>query len=510
MNRAPNLPYAEEIDDLSRDPMAWLARWRDALGALYALPVEGALLSRTPDCSGVVAVFGEAHQRAVLTDIETFVLPPSAAVHLRLPPALHTLNAGLHGMRGSEHERHKQLLARVLAGADPERVHAAAERAAAAVCADLVDGGALLASMRRLALDASSRLFFGDDGAALVSAAGLMDYFQRRREAAAPGRIVAADERAQLIEAGERADAQLRTYRRAARADGASDTFGALAALARAPDTVLDEDGFVGHANVLFISCNEPIAVALTWTLLALSQQPLLRARCHDAAQRIGDAYEGEGQGDGRLRAASPLIETMHAQKVHAQKVHAQAQHAQAQHAQKAYAQKMLIEHVLDESLRVLTPNALMVRVTRTPTRLGAYRLPAGCEVLLSPFLSHRDSQLFPQPQRFLPSRWANSRPSPYAYFPFGAGGHGCVGRGLSLRLLRDCLVALMRHGEIVLDGDAVVDWRVHVMLMPTHDPRVRLFAGALGEAMCGGVLKGGVCDIVDFADEDDGEYDGS
>ena len=122
MNRAPNLPYAEEIDDLSRDPMAWLARWRDALGALYALPVEGALLSRTPDCSGVVAVFGEAHQRAVLTDIETFVLPPSAAVHLRLPPALHTLNAGLHGMRGSEHERHKQLLARVLAGADPERV----------------------------------------------------------------------------------------------------------------------------------------------------------------------------------------------------------------------------------------------------------------------------------------------------------------------------------------------------------------------------------------------------
>jgi cytochrome P450 len=170
----------------------------------------------------------------------------------------------------------------------------------------------------------------------------------------------------------------------------------------------------------------------------------------------------------------------------------------------------MLIEHVLDESLRVLTPNALMVRVTRTPTRLGAYRLPAGCEVLLSPFLSHRDVQMFPQPQRFLPSRWANSRPSPYAYFPFGAGGHGCVGRGLSLRLLRDCLVALMRRGEIVLDGDAAVDWRVHVMLMPTHDPRVRLSAGALGEAMCGGVLKGGVCDIVDFVDEDDGEYDGS
>jgi hypothetical protein len=31
------------------------------------------MLSRSPQCSGVVAVFGEAHQRAVLGDIETFV-----------------------------------------------------------------------------------------------------------------------------------------------------------------------------------------------------------------------------------------------------------------------------------------------------------------------------------------------------------------------------------------------------------------------------------------------------
>ena len=163
-----------------------------------------------------------------------------------------------------------------------------------------------------------------------------------------------------------------------------------------------------------------------------------------------------------------------------------------------------LLQSVLSESLRVLTPNALMVRVVREPVVLGGYRLPAGCEVLLCPFLSHRDPQWFPQPQRFSPSRWAGLRPSAYTYFPFGAGGHGCVGRALALRMLHAALSGLLCEGVVVLDGDADVDWRVQVMLMPTVDPMLRLCDELpMKRGMFqGGMLHGGIAGIVALSDE--------
>ncbi len=451
-----DMPCAHDLQRLAAEPMACLDRWRRELGDLYRLDHAGPLLTRDEDCPGVVVVFGEAHQRAVLTDIERFVLPESAARTLGLPPALRTLNAGLHGMRGDRHEHHKQLLARMLAAVDAEAMRVAIAPAVRAVATRMRAGAAALVSMRALTLEASSRLLFGPAGSAIVGPERLMAYFQLRREAAAPGRAVDAATRTRLIALGEAVDAGLRGYRRDARAvSGNATDHGALAALAMADD--LDEDAFVGHANVLFISCNEPVAVALTWTLLAISQLPRLQTRLR-AESAANDSRDG--------RTAPPMP---------------------------------LLESVLSESLRVLTPNALMVRVVREPVVLGGYRLPVGCEVWLCPFLSHRDPQWFPEPQRFSPSRWAGLRPSAYAHFPFGAGGHGCVGRALALRMLHTALSALLREGAIVLDGDADVDWRVQVMLMPTVDPMLRMYDAS---PPMRGRLHGGIADIVELSDE--------
>ncbi len=479
-----NMPRADDLQAIGDAPMQYLDTWRRRLGDVYALDIDGPLMSRALDCKGVIAIFGETHQRTVLSNIERFVLPVSAAVELELPPSLQNLNAGLHSMRGAEHEHAKALLARVLAGAHPGMVCAAAEEAVADLCADLraQRGGFLLAQMRALALQASSRLLFGDPAISTLSPAQLMDYFQLRREAAAPGHTLDAVARARLIDTGETVDAGLRAYRRAVRATSQHPTLGVLAALAAAPNDMIDEDAFVAHANVLFISCNEPVAVALTWTLLALSQLPRLRARLRDESQlpsTLTSSIAGSRTRDhnGRQRTPSPLLDA-----------------------------------VLSESLRVLTPNALMVRVTREPVQLGKHRLPADCEVLLCPFLSHREPMHFTHPQRFTPSRWTGLRPSPYVYFPFGAGGHGCVGRALALRLLHDTLAALIEQGELVLDGDTALDWRVHVMLMPTVDPRVRLrdvvnvhddvHRDRRLDERCEGRLLGGLADIVALSDE--------
>ena len=459
-----DMPCARDLQRLGAEPMACLDRWRRELGDLYRLDHQGPLLTRDENCPGVVVVSGEAHQRAVLTDIERFVLPESAARTLGLPPALRTLNAGLHGMRGAGHEHHKQLLARMLAAVDAEAMRIAIAPAVQTIATRLRAGDGALSAMRALTLEASSRLLFGAAGSATVGPERLMAYFQLRREAAAPGCVVDAATRMRLIALGEAVDAGLRVYRRQVRtAPGAAEQHGALVALALTDD--IDENAFVGHANVLFISCNEPVAVALTWTLLVLSQLPGLQARLR--AESI--ASDGRDGRHGRHGPAMPLLETS------------------------------LLKSVLSESLRVLTPNALMVRVVREPVVLGRYRLPAGCEVLLCPFLSHRDPQWFPQPQRFSPSRWTGLRPSAYTYFPFGAGGHGCVGRALALRMLHTALSALLREGVVVLDGDADVDWRVQVMLMPTVDPMLRLCDAFPAKR---GMLHGGIADIIALSDE--------
>lgn len=458
MSAARPLPRADGVAAIGIDPMAWLADARARHGDLFALDMAGPLLSRDDACAQVVAVFGEAHQRAVLGDIERFVLPVSAALRLGLPAPLVQLNASLHGMRGDAHAQAKAQLARALARADGERIAAAARQAVEAVFATLDrDDWPLLDTMRRTTLAASTALLFGDVAVAGFEPAAVMDYFRLRREAAAPWAALDDDAREALVRSGLALDAGLRRYRaavRAARRDLSG--FGALAALAL--DEAIDDDAFVGHANVLAVSTNEPVAVAMAWTLLALSQLPALRARLHTDGGRF-----------------DPVA---------------------------ALSQETLADAVLSESLRVLTPNALMVRTTRTAATLGGHRLPAHTEVLLCPFLSHREPTTFPQPERFRPARWADLRPSPYVYFPFGAGGHVCVGRALALRLLRALLAALSSRGDALLRGDAEIDWRVHVMLLPTRDPRMRLDGRGDGGAATGGRLHGGVRDIVTLRDD--------
>lgn len=433
------LPRAGDASGLRRDPLAWLARARRRHGDAFVIGEGAPLLSRAPDCAGVVAVFGADRHRAVLTDIDNYALPISAAQLLDLPAPLQNLNAGLHSMRGEAHGRDKRIVGAALADAG---ARGDVDALVAAQCARWRRRSAvrLLDAMRALTLTLASRVLFGD---AAFATSTLMEYFHLRRAATLGNQGGDADVRAALIRRGLAADAALRAWRRAAHGDGA------LARLAQ--NDALSDDAFVAHANVAFISCYEPVAVALTWLVLLLSQRPDVRAA---------------------LRAAPPDDGSRHG----------------------------LVERVVDEALRVLTPNALMVRVTAAPVVLAGAALPRGSEIVLCPFLAHRDPRTFAQPRRFSPSRWLGARPSPFDYFPFGAGGHACVGRALALRLVGDAVAALARCADIVLAGDQAVDWRVHIMLLPTHDPVVR-FRG-VRRAAEGGAIFGGLLRLVDFKEK--------
>src|SRR5262249_42712962 len=135
-----------------------------------------------------------------------------------------------------------------------------------------------------------------------------------------------------------------------------------------------------------------------------------------------------------------------------------------------AAGRREMLDDAIDEALRLVPPNALMVRVTTREVVVGDATLPERCEVVVCPFVEHREPVRFPEPARYLPSRWRTIRPSPFEYLPFGAGGHACIGKALARHLLGRALAHVLADHDVALAHDQAIDWRVHIMLMPSAD----------------------------------------
>ncbi|MFN9811316.1 MAG: cytochrome P450, partial [Deltaproteobacteria bacterium] len=77
-------------------------------------------------------------------------------------------------------------------------------------------------------------------------------------------------------------------------------------------------------------------------------------------------------------------------------------------------------------------PPALIVRrETGGPITLAGRAVAAGTQVVVSPWLVHRDPRWWPRPEAFDPDRFlpetSKTRPR-FAYFPFGGGPRVCIG----------------------------------------------------------------------------------
>jgi cytochrome P450 len=88
-------------------------------------------------------------------------------------------------------------------------------------------------------------------------------------------------------------------------------------------------------------------------------------------------------------------------------------------------------QRVFTETLRLFPPAWLYTRTTTESTELAGRRLPPKSDVLISPYVLHRDPGLFPAPESFDPDRWLPERAKDVArgsYLPFGAGSRKCIG----------------------------------------------------------------------------------
>jgi cytochrome P450 len=85
----------------------------------------------------------------------------------------------------------------------------------------------------------------------------------------------------------------------------------------------------------------------------------------------------------------------------------------------------------IKEAMRLYPPAYALGRLLNEDDEIGGYRIPAGSNVLVSQWATHRHPEFWPQPERFDPSRFSAEREAerhPYAYFPFGRGPRSCIG----------------------------------------------------------------------------------
>jgi cytochrome P450 len=101
---------------------------------------------------------------------------------------------------------------------------------------------------------------------------------------------------------------------------------------------------------------------------------------------------------------------------------------------------------VVQETLRLRPPVALVVRVLKAPLTVASHTLPAGATVAPAPLLIHRDPAIYPDPATFRPDRFLDAKPSAYSWIPFGGGVRRCIGAAFAQMEARVVLEEVFRR----------------------------------------------------------------
>jgi len=191
----------------------------------------------------------------------------------------------------------------------------------------------------------------------------------------------------------------------------------------------MSERLLIDEIMTLVVAGHETTASALNWTWYLLSCNPDVDARLHAEI------------------AAAPL----------------DAAPGLAQMEALPYTQQ-----VLNEALRLYPPGWVLSRRAVAADVLGGYPVPAGTDVLLSPYLLHRHPRYWREPDAFRPERFAPEheaeRPR-FAYMPFAAGPRHCIGETFALYEMLIHLYKVARHYRLHRASDEPIEIEAQINL---------------------------------------------
>ena len=170
-----------------------------------------------------------------------------------------------------------------------------------------------------------------------------------------------------------------------------------------------------------FVAGHETVSSALTWTWYLLSKHP-------DAWRRVR-AEANEVLGDRTPTAADAKA-------------------------------LQYINRVLLEAMRLYPPIFVLMRCATEEDEIGGFHVPAGANMVLCPYVTHRHTDFWTNPEAFDPDRFLPERAAGLhrmAYFPFSGGPRKCIGNTF----------AMLQMPLVV----AMVAQRFNLALEPGHEP---------------------------------------
>jgi cytochrome P450 len=159
----------------------------------------------------------------------------------------------------------------------------------------------------------------------------------------------------------------------------------------------LDAQALRDEMLTMIIAGHETVASSLTWVWHLLAGAPEVDHRLAEEARQA-------------LDASVPTVQDLMQLELHGR--------------------------VFAEALRLYPPAWIISRRAKRADVVDGVRIPAGGLVVLSPYVTQRDDSWWPAPDRFDPDRFereaVRERPR-FAYFPFGGGGHQCIGNHFAM-----------------------------------------------------------------------------
>jgi len=200
----------------------------------------------------------------------------------------------------------------------------------------------------------------------------------------------------------------------------------------------MGERELIDEIMTLVVSGHETTANGLIWTWYLLSQHPEVESRLHSEVDSIP------------VTSGAP------------------ADTSPSERERLVYTRQ-----VIDEALRLYPPGWLLSRRTIDADVLSGYDIPGGADILLPLYHLHRHPHSWPNPEAFLPERFAPDREpgrSKFAYMPFAGGPRHCIGESLALEEMRMHLHRVARRFRLVHVADKPLVLEPQINLR-TRDP---------------------------------------
>lgn len=188
----------------------------------------------------------------------------------------------------------------------------------------------------------------------------------------------------------------------------------------------------------IFFAGHETTALTLTWAWTLLAEHPQVLSRLQTEVDRV-------------LGERTPGVEDLDS--------------------------LVYTRMIIDETLRLYPPAWVFVRSAAGEDVIEGYHIPENAFLMLSPYITHHDPDLWENPKKFDPERFGPDRAKDIpkmAYYPFGGGPRMCIGKNFALMEAQLILAMMAQRFTVELLPDQIVEPHYYVTLRPKEDVMVQ------------------------------------